>query len=126
MKWIIRIGLALFFGLMLFGAIQHYFQLARWASVLLATLGGIFAALGVSIDLLKKWYELRKLWRDDKEATAAKGRIIRLPTADEVRMHGQSLVERALYQRFSVSEQVRLEPSRFVARVHEKRVEESG
>ena len=104
----VRIIVALFAGFVFFGAIQHYFRLEVWISVVLAAVGGTFAALGLA-------QRLRKILREDKTAEREKNNLIRAPTADERRKYGQSAVERTLDRRYKTSGEVTLEPNRFVA-----------
>jgi hypothetical protein len=108
MKWVIRIVVALFFCFVFFGAIQHYLpHLEAWISVVLAVIGAVFTTLLASLEFLKKWYdalkapyELRKLKREEEAAEKEKISLIRSPSADELRRHGQSVVEQTLDKRF--------------------------
>jgi hypothetical protein len=107
MKWVIRIVVALFFSFVFFGAIQYFFPFNIWLSAALALVGGLFIALREAFDFVKKGYEarkapyeLRELQRKEAAAEGEKTRLIRSPSADELRKHGQSAVERTLDERF--------------------------
>ena len=122
MNWPLRILVAVFFGFAFFGAIQHYFHLNFWVSTVLAVFGGLFSAFGAALDLLKKWYELRKVMRDDKTAEREKDSVIQSPTADELKKYGRSAVERTLDERYRKIGQVALNPSPFVADSREEKL----
>ena len=120
MKWgeisWIWILLALFVGVVLgfavFGELQYYFPATFWFSIVAACFSGLGAILGQ----LKLWYEVRKLVRDGEKAKdefrklqlevrklereeETTGRVIQPPSAEEMKTHGQSRVERALKER---------------------------
>lgn len=127
MKWVLRFVVALFFVFVFFGAIQHYLQLDRWMSVLLSVLLAVFTTLVATFDFVKKWYdarkgpyELRELQRKEKAAEQEKNSLIRSPSADELRRHGQSAVEQTLDQRFKTTGEDPLNPRRFVVDPEEK------
>jgi hypothetical protein len=121
MKWVIRIVVALFFGLVFFGAIQYFFPFNIWLSAALALVGGLFIALREAFDFVKKGYEarkapyeLRELQRKEAAAEGEKTRLIRAPNADELRKHGQSAVERTLDERFKKTSEDPLHTRRFI------------
>jgi hypothetical protein len=127
MKWVIRIVVALYFGFVFLGTIQHYFDV--WVSVVLAVFGGLFAALIATLDVLKKWYdarkspyELRELQRKEEAAKRAKNSVIKTPDTDELKKHGQSSVERTLDERYRNEGPDALKPKRFVVDSSEKKI----
>jgi hypothetical protein len=122
MKWVIRVVVALFFGFVFFGAIQHYFQLNFWFSIILAMGGASFSALGAALDLQKRSYEIRKLAREEKIAGLEKNKIIQVPTADETRKHGQSPIERKLDAHFRNVGKIPLMPGHFVVDAQEEKL----
>jgi hypothetical protein len=129
MKWLIRIVAVLFFSVVFFGAIQHYFQLNSMMSLFLALVGAVFTSLAATFDFGKKWYdfrkgpyELRKLKREEEAAEGAKSSVISRATPDEMKMYGQSPTERAIKERFKNAGPDALKPKRFVVDSREEKL----
>jgi hypothetical protein len=90
MKWALRFAVTLFFCLVFFGAIEHYFEPNRWISIVGSVVAAVITATLATIDFGKKWhdfrkgpYELRKLKREEEAAEREKSSRIHLLTDDE-------------------------------------------
>ena len=68
-------------------------------------MGALYSAVVPALDLVKKWYEIRKLRFELREKEAAE-RLIQLPTPDEIRKLGKMTAEKLIVEETVMSARV--------------------
>jgi hypothetical protein len=128
---ILRVLAPLIVGGAVFALLQQFLHVPSWLSVIAALLVTALTFLAEAFDFAKKPLELRKLWFEgsklqrevarDRNAEREAQRLVHLPTPEEVKEYGASLVEREIRRRYRREERLdRLPVKPFIADLHEE------
>jgi hypothetical protein len=137
MNRIVRLVLPIVIVAVVFFLLQHIVQLRPWLSIVIAVGAGVITILGEVLEFTKKPLEVMKLGQEiaklqreakkDRKLEQAEERLVKLPTADEIREYGVSHVERALRRRYKREQELeKLPPKPFIADSQEDRWKGGG
>ena len=86
LRWTLALLVAIAIGFAVYGGAQYFFQANVWVSSLLAVVGGLYSAVVPTLELAKKFYdvrkapyELRKLQREEADPNHDKHSRIHRP-----------------------------------------------